>query len=89
MNTSRKVEVFSAGRAVCRYVIELVERIACPCCDVAVLDMHSADISERVKQLGVTRVPAVAIDGTLAECCGGGGPDEKTLRAAGLGVTLS
>lgn len=30
----------------------------------------------------------VAINGKLAGCCSGAGPDEATLRAEGLGVAL-
>ena len=89
MNNKRKVEVFSAGCPACAEAVELVERLACSSCEVSVSDMHNADVAERAKQLGVTRVPAVAIDGKLAECCATGGPDETTLRAAGLGMALS
>lgn len=35
--------------------------------------------------MGVISVPAVVIDGKLADCCAGRGPDEKVLRAAGMG----
>jgi len=44
-----------------------------------------AEVADRARNLGVRCVPAVAIDGVLAECCGGRGPDEAALRAAGLG----
>jgi ribonucleotide monophosphatase NagD (HAD superfamily) len=37
------------------------------------------------KDLGIRSVPAVVIDGTLAECCTGCGSDIATLRTAGLG----
>ena len=86
MNNKRKVEVFGAGCPACREAIELVESLACPSCEVSVLDMHDGDVAERAKKLGVQRVPAVVIDGKLAECCASGGPNETTLRAAGLGV---
>ena len=33
-------------------------------------------------------VPAVVIDGKLADCCAGRGPEEASLRAAGLGRPL-
>lgn len=51
--------------------------------------MHQDDVAARAKQYGVKSVPAVVIDGKLADCCAGRGPDEATLRAAGLGVSLS
>ncbi len=85
MNAKRKVEVFSAGCPVCQETIDLVTRLACTSCEVTVLDMNKSDVALRAKRLGVHSVPAVAINGQLADCCTGRGPDEKTLRAAGLG----
>lgn len=88
MSTKRKIEVFSAGCAVCGETIALVKRLACPSCDVSVVDMNEADVARRAKSLGIRSLPAVVIDGRLADCCAGRGPDEATLRAAGLGQPL-
>ncbi len=89
MTATRKVEIFSAGCQTCLQAIAMVEDLACSSCEVVVLDMHKDDVAQRAKALGVSRVPAVAIDGVLAECCTRGGLDEATLRAAGLGEPLS
>jgi glutaredoxin len=88
MAAKRQIEVFSAGCSVCDETIEMVNRIACPSCEVTVLDMHDPDVASRAKDLGIRSVPAVVIDGKLADCCAGRGPDETTLRAAGLGQPL-
>lgn len=88
MNTKRRIEIFSAGCPVCEETIQLVNRAACPSCDVTILDMQDPQGASRAKSLGVHSVPAVVIDGTLADCCTGRGPDEQTLRAAGLGQPL-
>ena len=85
MKAKRKVEVFSAGCPICDEAIAMVRRIACPDCEVTVLDLHDAGVPVRAKALGVRSIPAVAIDGQLAECCAGRGPDQSVLRAAGLG----
>jgi glutaredoxin len=85
MATKRKVEVFSAGCPACQETIDLVGKIACSSCEVSVLDMNDAKVAKRAKSLGIASVPAVLINGKLADCCAGRGPDEKTLRAAGLG----
>lgn len=85
MAGKRKIEVFSAGCAACEETIALVNRVACPSCEVSVLDMKQAGVAKRAKELGVRSVPAVVIDGKLAGCCAGRGPDEATLRATGLG----
>ena len=81
----RKIEIFSAGCAACVDAIELVNKIACPSCEVTVLNMSEKSVAARAKQLGIRSVPAVVVDGKLADCCSGRGPDEKTLRAAGVG----
>ena len=88
MNNKRQVEVFSAGCPACTEAIELVESLACPSCEVRVLDMHDGEVASRAKELGIQRVPAVVIDGKLAGCCVGGGVDKAALQAAGLGVAL-
>ena len=84
----RKVEVFTAGCGLCDETVALVERLACGSCEVSVHDMHEAAVALKAKQYGVHSVPAVVIDGKLAECCSGAGPQEHTLRAAGLGAAL-
>jgi hypothetical protein len=86
--TTRTVEVFSAGCGVCTATIEMVQRVACPSCEVTVLDMRQPAVARRAKDMGIRSVPAVVIDGTLADCCTGRGVDEATLRAAGLGQPM-
>lgn len=88
MKTNRQIEVFSAGCAVCEETIAIVSRLACSSCDVHVLDMKDPAVASRAKSLGIRSVPAVVVDGQLADCCAGRGPDEATLRAAGLGQPL-
>lgn len=88
MGNKRKIEVFSAGCPACEETIELVNRIACSSCEVTILDMKDPEVASRAKSLGIHSVPAVVIDGKLAECCADRGPDEAALRAAGLGVPI-
>jgi glutaredoxin 3 len=82
----RKVEVFSAGCGVCDEAVELVTRLAGGSCDIQVLDMKDPAVAKRAKKYGVRSVPAIAVDGRLAGCCAGRGPDEESLRAAGIGA---
>jgi hypothetical protein len=89
MTTTRTIEVFSAGCAICEDTIALVNQLACGSCEVSVLDTREPDVAARAKQLGVRSLPAVAINGVLAECCEGGGVDEAALRAAGVGLPLA
>ncbi len=85
MVNTRIIEVFSAGCPACQETVDLVNSVACPSCEVSILDMNDAAVASRAKQLGVRSVPAVVIDGKLADCSAGRGPDEATLRSAGLG----
>lgn len=89
MTTKRKVDVFSAGCPACEETIQMINRVACPSCEVSVLDMHDPTVAKRAKDLGIRSVPTVVIDGKPADCCSGRGPGEATLRAAGLGQPLS
>ena len=84
MNQKRRVEIFSAGCSVCGDAVALVQRLACDSCEVVVLDMNDAEVAQRARGLGIRSVPAVAVDGQLADCCAGRGPDEAALRAAGI-----
>ncbi len=83
--TRRKVEIFSAGCPACTDTIDLVNSIACPSCDVTVLDMRNVEVGKRAKNLGIRSVPALVVDGKLAACCEGRGIDEAAIRAAGVG----
>lgn len=81
----RTIEVFSAGCPACQETLDLVHQLACPSCEIRILDMNRPEVAARARSLGVRSVPAVAIDGKLAGCCAGRGPDADQLRAAGLG----
>jgi hypothetical protein len=88
MTKKRKIEVFSAGCTACEETVALIKKIACSSCDVQILDMHDKKIAGKARQYGIRSVPAVVIDGKLADCCAGRGPQEASLRAAGVGAPL-
>lgn len=88
MSQKRNVEVFTAGCVCCAEAVALVKQIACSSCEVTIHDMKQERSAKRAKDLGIKRVPAVVVDGKIAGCCVGGGVDEQTLRAAGLGLAL-
>jgi hypothetical protein len=85
MSTRRQVEVFSAGCGVCDETVALVQRLACPSCAVEIVSTRNAVGADRARRYGITRVPAVAVDGRLLACCAEGGPTEAALRDAGIG----
>lgn len=89
MTAKRKIEVFSAGCQVCQEAVEQVKQLSCPSCEVQVLDMQDQAIVARAKTLGIRSLPAVVVNGQLADCCAERGLDEDKLRAAGIGQPLS
>lgn len=88
MNEKRQIEVFSAGCAPCEEAVKLIKAIACPSCEVHVLDMHQPQVAARASSYAIKKVPAVVVDGKLADCCQSGGVDEATLRQLGVGTPL-
>lgn len=78
---AKKIEVFSAGCSACKETIDMVKRLA-GSHEVVIHDMNESDVATKAKSYGVRSVPAVVIDGKLASCCAGRGPEEKVLRAA-------
>lgn len=76
------IEIFSAGRSLCKDTIESVKRLAGTGQDVHVLDMQRGEMATRAQKLGVRSLPAIVVDGKLAGCCAGHGPDEQVLREA-------
>jgi glutaredoxin len=83
----RQVEVFTAGCPVCEPVVQLVQEMACPDCEVTIHDLRQSG-AETVAEYGITTVPAVVVDGNLASCCQNGGPNREDLAAAGIGQRL-
>lgn len=88
MSNKRQIEIFSAGCPACDKAVQTVKRVACPSCETKVLDMNEPQVAARANELGISRVPAIVVDGQLAECCAAGAVDEQALRAAGVGVPL-
>jgi glutaredoxin len=80
MTQTRKIEIFSAGCATCKETIAMMKKLAGPDQEVQIHDMHQHDVAARAKQHGVRSLPAMMVDGKLAGCCAGRGPDEGLLR---------
>ena len=83
--TLRKVEVFTAGCSLCDDEVQLVQDLACPSCRVEVLVMKEEATQEKAKAYGVASVPAVAVDGALADYCQAGVIDVHVSPALGIG----
>ena len=88
MEKKRKIEIFSADCPICEDTVKTVKAIACSSCEIIILNMKNPQVAKRAKELGIRSLPGVVIDGQLAACCAGRGPDEAQLRAAGIGQPL-
>ena len=62
--------------------VNLVKKIAGSSHEVVIHDMQKSEVASKARERGVRSVPAVVIDGKLAGCCAGRGPDEHVLRSA-------
>ena len=84
----RKVEIFIAGCPMCEPVVKMVNELSCSNCEVTTYDLvklcDDQSCLTKAQAYGVTRVPAVAVDGKLLNCCEGGITKED-LIAAGIG----
>ena len=87
MSDKRIVEIFSAGCPVCSEAVEQVKGISCESCEIKVLDMKDPAVAARAKELGISSVPAIAVNGKLA---GRSGRcfDLEELKRAGIGSCL-
>ena len=61
--------------------IDLLKRLAGSSHEVVIHDMQKSDVASKATQYSVRSVPAIVVDGKLAGCCAGRGPDEHVLRS--------
>ena len=81
MAGKRQVEVFVAACPLCEAAINLVKGLADSSWEVLVRDMNETEVAARAWALGVGAIPAVVIDGKLADCCVNRRIDPEVLRA--------
>lgn len=88
----RQIEVFTAGCPVCESTVQMVKELACQSCEVTVYDVvkqcKDKTCLSKIKSYGIQRLPAVAVNGKLLECCSSGPISKKDLAAAGIGQAL-
>ena len=85
MAQRRKIEVLTAGCPCCTEALQLVEFLAGTEHDIEIRDMHDAAVAVAAASYGIRRLPAVVIDGRIADCCAGRGLEEETLTREILG----
>ena len=83
----RKIEVFTAGCPICDEQVQKIKDEACPSCDVQVFNVNNEkDALLKSREHGIKSLPAVVINGVLADCCSNKGIDMDILRSMGLGA---
>ncbi|API89754.1 glutaredoxin [Marinilactibacillus sp. 15R] len=85
----RIVEVFTAGCYLCDNAVQQVKEQACKNCEVVIYDLNkkceTKECETKAKEYGIETIPAVAVNGQLANCCSNRGIDFEVLKNAGLG----
>lgn len=84
-----KIEIFTANCPVCDPVVKMVKELTCENCEVAIYDMvkqcDDKICLDKAKEYGVQRIPAVAVNGKLLNCCENSGITKQDLVNAGIG----
>ena len=69
----RHIEIFSAGCPVCEPVVSLVKETSCENCKITIYNLSEQYASKicvtKMEQYGVKRLPAIAVNGKLLDCC--------------------
>ena len=83
------IEVFSAGCSLCQDTIKAMKEKYAEDSEVRELNMHDEDVVERAKEIGITSVPSIVINGKIADCCSGRGIKPGSLPTANVNTEKS
>ena len=69
----RQIEIFTAGCPVCKPVVALVKETACDNCKITIYNLSKQCESKvcvsKMKEYNVKKLPAIAVNGKLIDCC--------------------
>jgi len=86
----RQIEIFTAGCPACEPVVQLVKDTAGKDCEITLHNVSEKCESEicvsKMKEYGVNRIPAVAVNGQLIDCCKNIEITKEDLSKAGIGT---
>ena len=69
MSKQHKIEIYSAGCPLCQSVVQKVKEKYGDSSDVLINNVNDKSVASQAKDLGVSSVPAIVVDGKLADCC--------------------
>ncbi len=85
----RQIEIFTAGCPLCDPVVKMVKELACDQCEITIYDLvkQSEDKTclSKLEEYQVKKVPAVAVNGKLLNCCENQGISREELVNVGVG----
>ncbi len=81
-----QVEIFTAGCPICEPVVQLVKNTAGTHCDITIHNLTEEPNDAVYKKYNIKKLPAVAVDGKLLDCCKNIEITKKDLINAGIGM---
>ncbi|MBO2545325.1 thioredoxin family protein [Zunongwangia sp. SCSIO 43204] len=85
----RQIEIFTANCPVCDPVVKMVKELSCDSCEITTYNLveqyEDKTCIDKVQEYGVKRIPSVAVDGKLLECCTNNGISKEKLIESGIG----
>ena len=85
----RQIEIFTAGCLVCNPVVQLVQESAGENYEITVYDLvkqcEEQECISKIDQYNLKRLPSVAVNGQLLDCCKNIEITKEDLIAAGIG----
>ncbi|EAR16204.1 MULTISPECIES: thioredoxin family protein [Robiginitalea] len=84
-----QVEVFTANCPVCDPVVKMIEELTCDGCEVTTYDLvkkcDDKTCLTKMNEYGVQKIPAIAVNGKLLDCCKDSAITKEKLIEAGIG----
>lgn len=85
----RQIEIFTAGCPVCDPVVKMVNELACGNCEIITYDLikqcEDKTCLHKLEDYGIKKVPAIAVNGKVLDCCRNNSVTKDDLVAAGIG----
>jgi len=84
-----KIEIFTAGCPVCNPIVELVKETASENFEITIYDLvkqcEEEECISKMKEYQINRLPSIAVNGELLNCCKNIQITKDDLIAAGIG----
>lgn len=85
----RQIEVFTANCPVCDPVVKMIEELACGECEITTYDLvrqcDDKTCLAKMNEYNIKKIPAVAVNGKLLDCCKDEAITKEKLMQAGIG----